>query len=125
MTSMRGAARVVLTTVLLCPIAVALATDAGADSPTTACLSATELVDLVAPILPPQDSLTPIDLITFSLEQPDTPTVSCTSEKDACMSASVQTGIYGERYVPPDAVATCMEAYWACTDQQSGEEGVG
>ena len=118
MTSMRGAARVVLTTVLLCPIAVALATDAAADLPTTACLSAAELVDPMAPILPPQDSLTSIDLITYLFEQPDTPTTSCASKRDDCMSASVQTGIYGEEYVPPDAVATCMEAYWACADQQ-------
>lgn len=125
MSSMRAAARLVLTTVLLCPIAVALATTAAAESPATPCLNGAELVDLMAPILPAEDSLTPIDLITFSLEQPDTPTVSCASEKQDCMSASAQTGIYGERYVPPDAVAACMEAYWACTAQQSGEDGVG
>lgn len=36
------------------------------------------------------------------------------------MSASVQIGIYGERYVPPDAVAMCMDAYRSCIANQSG-----
>ena len=39
------------------------------------------------------------------------------------MSASVQVGIYGKRYVPPDAVAQCMEAYRSCIGNQSGGQG--
>ena len=31
----------------------------------------------------------------------DEPANSCTDQKQQCMSASVQEGIYGERYVPP------------------------
>ena len=30
------------------------------------------------------------------------------------MSGSAQTGTYGARYVPPDAVKMCMDAYRAC-----------
>lgn len=96
--------RLALATILLCPIATVLATPAAAEPPTTPCVSAGEIVDPMAPILSPRD----------------TPTTSCDSQKQACMSASAQVGIYGERYVPPDAVAQCMEAYRACTGNQSG-----
>ncbi|EUA21973.1 hypothetical protein I545_1339 [Mycobacterium kansasii 662] len=41
------------------------------------------------------------------------------------MSASVQIGIYGERYVPPDAAAMCWEAYRACIANQSDDGGSG
>jgi hypothetical protein len=50
---------------------------------------------------------------------------SCESEKEQCMSASVQEGIYGEQYVPPDAVAMCMEAYRDCVDADSDSGSVG
>ncbi len=57
------------------------------------------------------------------------PSPSCDSEKQLCMSASVQEGIYGEQYVPPDAVAMCMEAYRDCinanSDSDSGSDAVG
>lgn len=48
------------------------------------------------------------------------PAQSCTDQKQQCMSASVQEGIYGERYVPPDAVAMCMQAYRDCVNANSG-----
>lgn len=97
-------ARLALATILLCPIAGALATPAAAEPATTPCVSAGEIADPTALILPSEDA----------------PTTSCDSQKQACMSASVQVGIYGERYVPPDAVAQCMEAYRACTAQKGG-----
>jgi hypothetical protein len=57
----------------------------------------------------------------------DEPANSCTDQKQQCMSASVQEGIYGERYVPPDAVAMCMQAYRDCananTDSGTGAVG--
>ena len=55
------------------------------------------------------------------------PSASCTSDKQQCMSASVQEGIYGEQYVPPDAVAMCMEAYRDCinANSNSGTDAVG
>lgn len=50
------------------------------------------------------------------------PAQSCTDLKQQCMSASVQEGIYGERYVPPDAVAMCMQAYRDCVNSNSDSE---
>jgi hypothetical protein len=38
------------------------------------------------------------------------------------MSAGAQTGIWGERYVPPEVVSMCMEAYRACV---GSEDAVG
>jgi len=57
----------------------------------------------------------------------DEPANSCTDQKQQCMSASVQEGIYGERYVPPDAVAMCMDAYRDCVNANtdSGSDAVG
>jgi hypothetical protein len=58
--------------------------------------------------------------VGIAADSPETaPSPSCDSEKQQCMSASVQEGIYGERYVPPDAVAMCMEAYRDCTNASS------
>jgi hypothetical protein len=96
-------ARLALATVLLCPIAGAVAGPAAAEPQTTPCVNTGEGVD-------------PTDAIPA----PDAPSPSCDSQKQACMSASVQIGIYGERYVPPDAVAQCMEAYRSCINNQSG-----
>lgn len=98
-------ARLALAAILLCPVAGVLASPAAADPPTTPCVSAGEVADPMAPIVPPQDA----------------PTTSCDSQKQACMSASVQIGIYGERYVPPDAVANCMEAYRDCIGQRPSD----
>jgi hypothetical protein len=41
----------------------------------------------------------------------------CEANKKSCMAAGVQTGIYGERYVPPDIVKQCYEAYHTCMGQ--------
>lgn len=46
---------------------------------------------------------------------------SCADARDECMSGSAQTGIYGERYVPPEAVAMCMEAYRDCVGAEDAE----
>lgn len=102
-------ARLALATILFCPIAGVLATPAAAEPAITPCVSAGESANLAGLILPPQDA----------------PTTSCDSQKQACMSASVQIGIYGERYVPPDAVAQCMEAYRDCIHNQSQTGGQG
>lgn len=57
----------------------------------------------------------------------ESPSQSCTDQKQECMSGSVQEGIYGERFVPPDAVAMCMEAYRDCVNanSDSGSDAVG
>ncbi len=94
-------ARVGLAAVLLFPIAGVVATPAAAEPPTTPCSSEWQIVD-------------PVDPLDLILQPQDSPTTSCESDKQACMSGSVQTGIYGEQYVPPDAVAMCMDAYRAC-----------
>lgn len=99
-------ARLALATVLLCPIAGIEAGSAVAEPQTTPCLTTGEGAD-------------PTDVLPAS----DAPTTSCDSQKQACMSASVQVGIYGKRYVPPDAVAQCMEAYRSCIGNQSGGQG--
>jgi len=58
--------------------------------------------------------------VGIAADSPETgPSPSCDSEKQQCMSASVQEGIYGERYVPPDAVAMCMQAYRDCVNANS------
>jgi hypothetical protein len=41
----------------------------------------------------------------------------CEKQKNDCMSAGAQTGQWGERYVPPDIVHQCYEAYRACMGQ--------
>ncbi len=102
-------ARLALATILFCPIVGVLATPAAAEPAITPCVSAGEIPDPMAPTLSPQDA----------------PTTSCDSQKQACMSASVQIGIYGERYVPPDAVAKCMQAYRDCIHNQSQNGGQG
>lgn len=99
-------ARLALAAILIYPIAGLVAAPAVAESPETSCVSAGEVGD-PADVVAPQDS----------------PSPSCDSQKQACMSASVQIGIYGERYVPPDAVAQCMEAYRSCISSQSGGQG--
>ncbi|SPM31829.1 hypothetical protein MTAB308_5354 [Mycobacterium terramassiliense] len=101
--------RLALATILFFPIAGVLATPATAEPAITPCVSTGEIADPTGLILPPQDA----------------PTTSCDSQKQACMSASVQVGIYGERYVPPDAVAQCMEAYRDCIHNQSQNGGQG
>ena len=41
-------------------------------------------------------------------------TAQCEAQKKACLDAGAQTGQWGERYVPPDVVKRCYEAYRAC-----------
>lgn len=61
--------------------------------------------------------------MTPALADDDAPANSCTDQKQQCMSANVQEGIYGERYVPPDAVAMCMDAYRDCVNANTGSSG--
>ncbi len=110
-------ARLALAAILVCPVAGVLATPAAAEPATTNCLSAGETADPTGLDFPSQDSPTTANQVGTASE--DAPTTSCTSQKQACMSASVEIGIYGERYVPPDAVAKCMEAYRDCINNQS------
>jgi hypothetical protein len=42
------------------------------------------------------------------------PSATCDRNKQACMSGSAQTGNFGARFVPPDAVRMCMDQYRAC-----------
>ena len=115
-------ARLAMATILSCPIAGVLAAPATAEPPTRACESNVQIADLVGAIAPLPDSTTALDLVPMPLQEP---TTSCGSELDDCMSASVEIGIYGERYVPPDATAACYDAYHACVGQQSEDDGVG
>ncbi len=96
-------ARLALASVLLWPTGVVVAGTAAAEPQTTPCVSTGEGND-------------PTDVFPA----PDSPSPSCDSQKQACMSAGVQIGIYGERYVPPDVVAQCMAAYRSCIANQSG-----
>ena len=43
---------------------------------------------------------------------------SCLQDRQACISAGTQTGQYGQRYVPPEVVRQCYDAYRACTKQR-------
>jgi hypothetical protein len=38
----------------------------------------------------------------------------CEEQKKACITAGTQTGTYGERYVPPEVVKQCYDAYRGC-----------
>ena len=50
------------------------------------------------------------------------PAQSCTDMKNECLSGSVQEGTYGERYVPTEAVAMCMQAYRDCVNANSDDD---
>lgn len=114
-------ARLALATVLICPVAGVLAIPAAAEPSTRSCESAVQVADLVTAFSPTPEPLA-VNLVPVPLQEP---TTSCGSELDDCMSASVQIGIYGERYVPPDATAACYDAYRSCTAEQSEDGGVG
>lgn len=102
-------ARLALAAMLVGPTIGVLATPAAAEPPTGPCVPAA------------------VDQVTPPLQEPDPTSPSCEDEKDACFSGSAQEGIYGERYVPVEAVRMCMEAYRACIAAQpeEGDEGVG
>jgi len=38
----------------------------------------------------------------------------CDEQRKACLASKAQTGTYGERYVPPEAVKECQEAHNVC-----------
>ncbi|QZT61476.1 hypothetical protein [Mycolicibacterium austroafricanum] len=107
----RSVVRLALATLLLSPLAGVSVSPAAA----APCVSEGDAADPIALILF-QDSL-----FDPPLQQPDTPSPSCDSQRKECLSGSAQTGIYGERYVPPEAVAMCMEQYRACTAAQPAE----
>ena len=42
------------------------------------------------------------------------PSPTCGADERECLHASVKTGLYGVRYVSPEDVARCVEAFNAC-----------
>ena len=42
------------------------------------------------------------------------PSPTCERDRKACLAGSARTGTYGARYVPPEAVRMCYDAYRAC-----------
>lgn len=42
---------------------------------------------------------------------------SCEEQRTACLAAKTQTGTNGVRYVPPEDVKACYDAYRACMGQ--------
>jgi hypothetical protein len=51
--------------------------------------------------------------LTLSAQQ-RAPSPACERDRKACMAGSARTGHFGARYVPPEAVRMCMDAYRAC-----------
>ncbi|MCW5773342.1 MAG: hypothetical protein KIT16_17000 [Rhodospirillaceae bacterium] len=43
----------------------------------------------------------------------------CDNDRRACMAAGAQTGQFGVRFVPPDVVRQCNEAYRACIGRRN------
>jgi hypothetical protein len=43
---------------------------------------------------------------------------TCLKDRQACISAGARTGTWGERYVPPEIIKQCYDAYRACTSQR-------
>lgn len=113
----RSVARLALATLLLSPLAGVSVSPAAAQPPTAPCAGGGQAVDPLSLILL-QDSF-----FDLPLEQPDTPSPSCEDQRQSCFSGSAQEGIYGERYVPVEAVRMCMEQYRACLGTQSEGEG--
>ena len=44
-------------------------------------------------------------------------TAQCEAERKACLASKTQTGSYGARYVAPEDVKMCSDAYRMCTGQ--------
>ncbi|VBA57966.1 hypothetical protein LAUMK191_04289 [Mycobacterium attenuatum] len=51
------------------------------------------------------------------------PSPTCSSDLRECLHASVKTGLYGVRYVAPEDVARCVEAFNACRHGGAGGGG--
>ncbi|WP_136625739.1 hypothetical protein [Mycobacterium innocens] len=51
------------------------------------------------------------------------PSPTCASDLRECLHASVKTGLYGVRYVLPEDVARCVEAFNACRHGGAGGGG--
>ncbi|XTP33104.1 hypothetical protein ACORG1_22815 [Mycobacterium sp. TJFP1] len=113
----RYAARLALATLLLSPLAVSVSPAAAQPQATTPCVSGGQAADPLSLILS-QDGL-----FEPPLQEPDTPSPSCDDQRQECFSGNAREGIYGERYVPVEAVQMCMEQYRACTGAQSEGEG--
>ncbi|WP_275571348.1 hypothetical protein [Mycolicibacterium vanbaalenii] len=113
----RSVARLALATLLLSPLAGVSVSPAAAQPHATPCVGGGQAVDPLSLILS-QDGL-----FEPPLQEPDTPSPSCDSQRQECLSGNAREGIYGERYVPPEAVAMCMEQYRACIGAQSEGEG--
>ena len=46
------------------------------------------------------------------------PSATCLRNRQACFSGAARTGTYGARYVPPEVVGRCYDAYRACIGQR-------
>jgi hypothetical protein len=70
---------------------------------------------LAAAILTPLPSTTASADSTLTLSaQRRAPSPACERDRKACLAGSARTGTYGARYVPPEAVRMCYDAYRAC-----------
>ena len=114
----RSFARLALATLLLSPLAGVSVSPAAAQPEATPCVSGGQAVDDPLSLILSQDGL-----FEPPLQEPDTPSPSCEDQRQQCFSGSAQEGIYGERYVPVEAVRMCMEQYRACIGAQSEGEG--
>jgi hypothetical protein len=66
---------------------------------------------IAAPI---QSTAATTEVPLVQLAQNRTPSASCDRNRKACYAGSAHTGSFGSRYVPPEAVRMCEEAYRAC-----------
>ena len=66
---------------------------------------------ITAPI-PSKAATTEAPLV--QLAQNRAPSASCDRNRKACYAGSAHTGNFGSRYVPPEAVRMCEEAYRSC-----------
>ncbi|CAN3130137.1 hypothetical protein ACNUDN_19620 [Mycobacterium sp. smrl_JER01] len=108
-------ARLVLATLLLFPLAGVSLGPAAAQPQGAPCLSGGLAADPLSLILSQGGFFEP------PLQDPDTSSPSCEDQRQECFSGSAQEGIYGERYVPVEAVQMCMEQYRACVGAQPDE----
>ncbi|BBX19799.1 hypothetical protein CRI77_06385 [Mycolicibacterium duvalii] len=105
----RSAARLALAAVLLCPIALISIGPVAAQPSPTPCAGDGRAVDPLTLMMGPDS------LLDLPLQEP-APASSCEDRRKQCLSDAAQQGIYGERYVPVEAVQMCNEAYRACVN---------
>ena len=70
---------------------------------------------IVAPV---QGMAATAELPTVHFVQKRVPSPTCDRNRKACYAGSARTGTYGSRYVPPEAVRMCEDAYRACVGRR-------